>query len=289
MRKTFLAATAALALSLAACGNGPDFADAGSSAAASVALCYLSPQGDTAVAVSCDGVPMGTVADTLGAGGDCLLAADAAGVTGVYCGGVYAGAYTEEARVGVTCEMEETDSRIIITCGSRAFYELKLKTFQDSRDGRDYIYVTIGKQSWMTENLAYEAVASACQAPYGCYYTWDQAMTACPSGWHLPSDAEWDELVNFVGGMSVAGKKLKSKSGWTSNGNGTDEYGFSALPGGYWDGSYFNIAGYNGYWWSSSEISAGYAYYRLMFCINEYANWSYNSQSYGRSVRCVED
>jgi uncharacterized protein (TIGR02145 family) len=63
-----------------------------------------------------------------------------------------------------------------------------------------------------------------------------QAKEAVPSGWHLPSDAEWQELVNFAGGDKIAGKKLKATSGWDSfdgqSGNGTDEYGFAALPGG---------------------------------------------------------
>ena len=78
---------------------------------------------------------------------------------------------------------------------------------------------------------------------YGRLYNWNTARTACPSGWHLPTDAEWTTLVNYGLSLSInAGKKLKAKSF-----GGTDEYGFAALPGGILDGRFDNI-GYSGYW-----------------------------------------
>jgi uncharacterized protein (TIGR02145 family) len=110
-------------------------------------------------------------------------------------------------------------------------------------------YVTLGGKKWMKKNLNVERADSWCYdndasncAKYGRLYTWEAAMTACPSGWHLPSSAEWDALVNAVG--SPAGTKRKAKSGWNYDGNGTDTYGFSALPGGYrYSDGYFGNVG----------------------------------------------
>jgi uncharacterized protein (TIGR02145 family) len=111
-------------------------------------------------------------------------------------------------------------------------------------------------------------------------------MSACPSGWHLPSRAEWDDLESFVG--SNAGKKLKSTTGWDSN-SGTDDYGFSALPGGfrYYNGASFRSAGGGGYWWSATGGS--YAYSRVMYNDYDTVDENYNLEDYGFSVRCVQN
>jgi uncharacterized protein (TIGR02145 family) len=109
-------------------------------------------------------------------------------------------------------------------------------------------------------------------------------MTACPVGWHLPSDAEWATLVNYVGGSSTAGTKLKSTTGWDYD-YGTDNYGFSALPGGLWIDGIFGQAGGTGYWWSATERDADNAYYRSM----GYMHSSDNSKTTQYSVRCVQD
>jgi len=160
----------------------------------------------------------------------------------------------------------------------------------DPRDSKKYKAVKIGTQTWMAENLNYagknDDIGSCynkkpenCEK-YGALYTWDEAMKTCPSGWHLPSFDEWKTLVNFAGG-ETAEKKLKAKNGWdedkckwttketTGRGNvivtehdecATDEFGFSALPGG--DGSlggYFNdnigLVRFRGGWWSSADGS----------------------------------
>ncbi len=170
-------------------------------------------------------------------------------------------------------------------------------TFTDSRDGKTYKYVTIGKQVWMAENLAYAPSSgrywaynndNSNVAKYGYLYDWHTAKNVCPTGWHLPSDAEWKQLTKFVG--SNPGTKLKAKSGWSSNGNGTDDYGFSALPGGSRDsnGSFYDI-GYNGYWWSATETDATIAWYRNM--LNNYSSVGRNdyNKELGFSVRCVRD
>ncbi|GBU20318.1 hypothetical protein R80B4_00194 [Fibrobacteres bacterium R8-0-B4] len=162
--------------------------------------------------------------------------------------------------------------------------------------GDSYESVTIGGKKWMKKNLNIETADSWCYDnnpancdKYGRLYTWAAAKTACPSGWHLPTRAEWDNLVTAAGGSSTAGKKLKAASGWNSNGNGTDDHGFSALPGGYrlTDGS-FSTAGSSGFWWTATEYGGDYAYYRYMNYYDDYVLEYNDYKGYGFSVRCVE-
>jgi len=166
--------------------------------------------------------------------------------------------------------------------------------------GGSYTYsgpiATIGSQKWMAQNLdratanskCYKNSADSC-AKYGRLYTWDDAKAACPSGWHLPSDAEWQMLVDYAGGDAVAGGKLKSTSGWYNNGNGTNAFGFSALPG----GSEIHIAtpltlGCDGHWWSATENTAERAWRRNMNCHDEGVDRDYYLKAYLLSVRCVQ-
>jgi uncharacterized protein (TIGR02145 family) len=187
-------------------------------------------------------------------------------------------------------------------------------TFTDSRNSKVYKWVKIGTQIWMAENLAYisstgEVVCNSDQSKcntYGYLYNWAAAMAisstynsssysesakhkgACPTGWHIPSDAEWTTLTTYVGTNS--GTKLKAKSGWNSNGNGTDDYGFAALPGGYIStASSISDVGSSGRWWSSTNSAATYAYYRRMSYddANVY-RYDYN-KTHLYSVRCVKD
>jgi len=157
--------------------------------------------------------------------------------------------------------------------------------------------VTIGGKKWMKKNLNVEMEDSWCYnnspdncAKYGRLYTWEAAKSACQSvGMRLPTNAEWDALVKAAGGSSTAGKKLKSKSGWYNNGNGTDNYGFSALPGGSGSSNgYFNGVGYNGIWWTATEDAGGGAYYRNMYDYNDYVG-EYHATDDRYSVRCVKD
>jgi uncharacterized protein (TIGR02145 family) len=95
--------------------------------------------------------------------------------------------------------------------------------------------VRIDKQIWLAENLNYTLGSSKVPSTStGKLYNWEQALEACPPGWHLPSIEEWQELIEFTGGIANAGKKLKAKMGWNYgeyfNCNGTDSYGFAALP-----------------------------------------------------------
>jgi len=170
-------------------------------------------------------------------------------------------------------------------------------TFKDSRDGKTYKTVKVGSQTWFAENLNFAAKGSKCYenkdancAKYGRFYDWETANKACPAGFHLPSNDELTALVNYAGGEKNAGKKLKSKAGWNNNGNGTDDYGWSALPGGFGgsDG-YFYDAGYVGLWWSATEYGADGARYRIMYYNDESVGWSYDGKAGLFSVRCVQD
>ena len=112
----------------------------------------------------------------------------------------------------------------------------------------------------------------------------------CPTGWHLPSQSEWNVLFTVVGGSSAAGKALKSQSGWYSNGNGTDAFGFSALPaGGRNIAGFFDDDGYYAYFWSASESYGSLAYYMDLYYSYEDANLSFNFVNNAFSVRCVEN
>jgi len=145
---------------------------------------------------------------------------------------------------------------------------------------------------------------------YGRLYNWAAAVSACQSiGMRLPSTDDWVHLVESVGGVgstwssagtrlqtwSGAGKKLKSKSGWNGKGNGTDDFGFSALPGGscgYTGGC--DEAGEGGYWWTSAaeeKDNNGYRFHRGwgMHYDDDDAHEGGTGGSNFRSVRCIKD
>jgi len=171
--------------------------------------------------------------------------------------------------------------------------------FTDGRDGQKYRKVAIGNQVWMGENLRFKIGDSKCYGDdeakcqqYGRLYNWNEAKMVCPDGWHLPYKDELTELSTFLG--SSAGKKLKSKSGWSDNGNGTDEYGFSALPGGKFKGlDGFNEIGSEGRWWSAAAYSSSKKFHWFIDSKHEGMAWNeevmdhYGSFRY--SVRCIMD
>jgi len=179
-------------------------------------------------------------------------------------------------------------------------FKVKAKkgSFTDSRDGKTYKTVKLGNQTWMAENLNYNADGSKCYEnqesncqKYGRLYNWETAKSACPKGWHLPSDDEWQVLVDLAGiGDEGAGTMLKSSSGWNENGNGVDAVGFSALPGGYGrsDGS-FGYVGEYGHWWTATEDVASNAYHRDMIYNRAYVYRNNYGKTYLFSVRCVQD
>ncbi len=196
-----------------------------------------------------------------------------------------------------------------------------LTKFTDIRDGNVYNWVKIGNQIWMAENLRYlpsvvgpgtgsettpyyyvygydgtsvaAAKATANYTTYGVLYNWTAACNSCPDGWHLPSDAEWTELTDYLGGTSDAGGKLKETgtTHWYSPNTGaTNETGFTALPGGNRGiyGAFYTIGNY-GYWWSATESNANNAWDRLMYCDYSNVTRDGSNKEVGFSVRCVRD
>ena len=184
--------------------------------------------------------------------------------------------------------------------------------------------VTIGTQVWMTKNLdvntfrngdpipeaktneeweragdnkqpawCYYDNNPANGAKYGKLYNWyavNDSRGLAPKGWHVPTDEEWTQLTDYLGGEVVAGDKMKSKTGWNENGNGTNSSGFSGLPGGYrGTKGAFDFIGDYGTWWSSSKYLTYVAWVRSLYY--DYGNVSrYDLYKVkGFSVRCLRD
>ena len=185
-----------------------------------------------------------------------------------------------------------------------------------------YELILIGDQCWFAENLRSENYADGTPIPgslsnaewtsttsgaqtiydnnddnlaiYGRLYNWyavDDARGLCPSGWHVPTDGEWTELTDFLGGSSVAGNSMKSSPSDSPAWDGTNVSGFSALPGGlrfYNDGIFYD-EGNVGYWWSASPYATSSAWYRNLNSVHDYVSRYSNLARNGFSVRCVRD
>jgi uncharacterized protein (TIGR02145 family) len=209
----------------------------------------------------------------------------------------------------------------------------------DTRDGNLYATVRIGTQTWMQENLKYlpsvvgpgtgssstayyyvygyngtdvaTAKATDNYSTYGVLYNWTAAQSACPSGWHLPSDAEWTQLEEYLiaNGYNYDGtttgnqiaKSMANYSGWNTSSTvgavGNTDYpeyrnksGFTALPGGYRStgGPFSNIGKY-GYWWISTQLNTTDAWLRYLYYSSSRVFRGVNGKDAGFSVRCVRD
>jgi uncharacterized protein (TIGR02145 family) len=203
-----------------------------------------------------------------------------------------------------------------------SFTTLEGGSFTDARDSSSYHYVKIGDQVWMAENLAYLPVVSqpatlsqlnphhyvyafdgtnvnaakttANYSAYGVLYNWPAALAACPAGWHLPTNAEFTRLVNYVGGEAIGGFKMKSRKGWNdnagANGNGDDSFGFTALPGGDIEGTgiFLHLGDYGSFWTADPDgLSNGWMW--LLDNFNEGAFMHSYPKSIGVSVRCLKN
>jgi uncharacterized protein (TIGR02145 family) len=217
--------------------------------------------------------------------------------------------------VATAATVKKSKKKIIIAilalavAGAVAAFFFMEKSGNRVRMEGGYKAVKIGDQIWMAENLniaignsvCYNNKAENCQK-YGRLYNWATAMKACPNGWHLPKKAEFVALENAVGGSLTAGRKLKATIGWISNGNGTDDYSFAALPAGVYsalempksghpkisDFRYFNYGELLTFW-SATEDNVNLAW---IWWVNNLDGLSRGDSKYKigmRSVRCVKD
>jgi uncharacterized protein (TIGR02145 family) len=184
-------------------------------------------------------------------------------------------------------------------------------TLYDSRDNKKYKTVAIGRQTWMAENLNYRKYGttdswcydnsdSKCEQ-YGRLYSLDAAKTVCPAGWHLSTNQDWIDLFEATGSNNFDDTRLKSKTGWykltehcdyhecPESAPGTDDFGFSALPGGYRNpAGYFDNAGHYGYWWTAPEDDQNISIFAISnYNLRERDREYSNKDAY--SVRCVQD
>jgi uncharacterized protein (TIGR02145 family) len=206
-----------------------------------------------------------------------------------------------------------------------ATLSVKPSTLVTDIDGNNYIAIDIGSQLWMAENLKTTKYNDGTAIPlitdgaawmnlsspgycwmdndeatykntYGALYNWYTVNTGklCPTGWHVPTDAEWTTLTDYLGGESVAGGKLKEygTTHWVNPNTGaTNETGFTALPGGNRtdDYGYFNFPGGSGDWWSTVEYSTWVARSRRMTAYYNFVDSTPEPKKYGHSVRCIKD
>ena len=204
--------------------------------------------------------------------------------------------------------------------------EISFKTYNNGAtqdiDGNYYNTVTIGSQVWMTQNLKttrfndgsnitladpasslenitdpvycwYENNPDVYKETYGALYNWYAANSnkLCPAGWHVPSDAEWTTLTDYLGGLDIAGSKLKEAGNnhWViGNSDATNESGFTALPGGNRGDAYYSL-GTAGYWWTSTEGDLAYTgWHRNMGSWDGKVGRYFSNKYFAWSVRCLQ-
>ncbi|MCK9423237.1 MAG: fibrobacter succinogenes major paralogous domain-containing protein [Bacteroidales bacterium] len=203
-------------------------------------------------------------------------------------------------------------------------------TTVSDKDENVYHTVTIGTQTWMVENLRttkfndgtsiplvtdstdwnnlttpgycwYNNDANTYKNTYGALYNWFTVNSGklCPPGWHIPTYSEWETLINYLGGSSIAGAKMKTigtiEAGtglwYTPNEGATNESGFSAVPSGYryYSGNFLNSVGRLGYFWSGTEHSLPYGWGTNLYSSNSVAFRTYGDKRYGFSARCMKN
>ncbi len=191
-------------------------------------------------------------------------------------------------------------------------------------DGNVYEIVKIGNQWWMAENLKVTHYRNGNPIPnvisysewenlttgvycsydnstshmdtYGCFYNWyavNDSRNIAPEGWHVPSDAEWQTLVDYLGGDAVAGGKLKETGflHWSTPNTGTtNESGFTALPGGYlWPDEGCVNLGFTARFWSITENYDIFVWNRSLFFWDSVVSRGYDLKTDGYSIRCIKD
>ncbi len=212
---------------------------------------------------------------------------------------------------------------VMTSCGESS-NKASTTTNQNTTEKDTTNKITIGKQVWMVENLNVDKFRNGDSIPevktkdewkkagdekkpvwsyyndnpyngrpYGKLYNWyavNDSRGLAPEGWRIPSDKDWSTLTDFLGGESVAGKKMKSSNLWTESESGTNESGFLGLPGGCRNSfATFDQIGDYAYWWSSTDNGSN-AWYRFLEPSNGYVGRSgFGEKENGFSVRCVRD
>jgi uncharacterized protein (TIGR02145 family) len=194
----------------------------------------------------------------------------------------------------------------VIKIGTQVWMAENLKTTKYS-DGTTIPLVT-NPSDWLSLSTDaycwYNNDETAYKSPYGGLYNWYAISTnnnggknVCPAGWHVPTDAEWTTLTTYLGGENLAGGKMKATGTiedgtglWTSPNFATNESGFTALSGGSrWATGTFNEMTTTGFWWSSTEYSMFYSWFRSMMNVSNAANRNNLNKNEGISVRCLKD
>lgn len=167
------------------------------------------------------------------------------------------------------------------------------KIFTDERDDQQYRTITIGNQTWMAENMRYKVSGAYSNRNnpsvyYGLLYNWSQAKSACPSGWHLPTNADWDLLAQFI--ARDGANALKSKTGWYNNANGTNKSCFNALPAGHFfeGNSDTGLPGYYASFWSADMKDNANVWGRTLTNDAKFLK-EYRGINGFHSCRCVKD
>jgi uncharacterized protein (TIGR02145 family) len=177
--------------------------------------------------------------------------------------------------------------------------------FTDSRDGKEYKTVKIGKQIWFAENLAFK-LKTGCwhykngvenYHKYGCLYDWDTAIKVAPDGWRLPSKKDWEELITFIKNEGYSESSLKANTGWdfsndyNRDGNGDDNFGFCALPGGSYslNSQDFYDIGLYGDWWSSTQSDEDSAWILNLYSGLNEDELCERTKGNGFAIRCLKN
>jgi len=212
------------------------------------------------------------------------------------------------------CPLDYTGDSCQFACRGCTF--CGADTIVTDAEGNVYATVSIGNQCWMAENLrvsagipeetdgtqwanlttpawCYHGNNSSNGVLYGKLYNWYAVNTGslCPGGWHIPTDAEWQNLVDYLGGNAVAGGAMKDTTGWDAPNTGaTNSSGFTALPGGgrSFSGNFYGI-GNAAEFWTSTELNTDHGWGRELSYNNSDVYLSNLYKVYGESCRCVKD